>query len=171
MNSDALPVEEVTQDLSRPRGRPRKIQTDEDAPSVLHSQPCAFIKKFVNETSASGDRISVADTCGKGAHECAVLRLEGIRREENPPRSKKYTDHIYKWYINLGAVCEAHKDAIRQEITGLMPGNRLQAEIKSFVDQGFPTPDSEKTRLLWRPIDAPSLVNEHLVRIVEATDE
>lgn len=166
----------TSENIHRRPGRPRKdaIIQQESVPDQVRAafaMPCAFVIERHKTTAPSGDIIMHDTVCGEPAETRAVLKFIGQRREETFPRSKVYVQHDYTWYLDCGPVCEKHKTQVRRDFGTLLPNSRFSAEIKSFSDQGFPTPDEKLTRLVWREVQAPPLMSEHRTSIPETDDE
>ena len=168
-------MQNFTQPEPKPRGRPPKarLEIEETAlpavESAVHSEPCAFIVARRSVKSVSGDMIVEEDVCGAAASVRALLQFTGARRDETFPRSKVYRDHLYKWHLDCGPVCEEHRKAVRRDFGALLSNARFADQIKSFTDQGFPVPDEKQTRLSWRLVEAPPVQNEYRTQIPEVS--
>lgn len=169
-------MEDSLETEARPRGRPRKQPLAainepsnlSEASHIEHSEPCAFVVNRKHVKSASGDVITEDHVCGNPAKVRGILKFSGTRREQTLLHgSKVYRDHVYKWHMDCGPVCETHREIVRKDFSSLLPNSRFSAEIKSFSDQGFPVPDEKLTRLMWQPVEAPPVANEYRTQIPE----
>lgn len=146
------------------QGRPaRKVEQTESEAEFR----CTIAVDTYFETSASGDRLKKHHTCTNEAKHVPMVTFYGKRKEESPPGSKEYVIRTYPYKVRYGhgaGVCDAHREAIEQDVRVLVSAQELENQSGNMQTIGLPKPSPKLTKVSFIAFTPPKpdVESEHL---------
>lgn len=139
-----------------PRKLPKGIVLEPLAKIVLPEHGCAITLDSYRSETPSGDMAIRHRYCESAAAWVPVFTFHGTRTEtvQTGATSRK-AEVEYTWKLRSQPVCDAHMPEAQKRPSILLTDADLNEQERSWVEQGWPKPNPQRTELTFEPFTPP----------------